>query len=283
MENSKRTKSLKLAHMHIPSHILMVLWCVMSIFPVYMMITNTFKAKVNIYKNPFGLPTDWTLDNYRYVFDNSQFFRYFFNSLLVVVLSLVLILLLGSLCSYALAHWSSKFSAFTYALFILGMMLPIKISSIRLLEMMKSLGLLNTIWALPPIYIAMGLPTAVFILTQFIRGLPLELYEAAFVDGATRSKIYRSVVLPLLGPALATVAIYNLVPLWNDLWFPLIFITDENNKTLLLAVTKLQGQYSTDWPRVLAVLTLSALPVMFLYITMSKQFISGLTAGAVKG
>lgn len=279
----KKTKSLKIANMHIPSHVIMVIWSIVTLFPVYIMILNSFKERANIYKDPFGLPAKWTLDNYNYVFNNSQFFRYFGNSLMVVVLSLFIIILLGSLCSYALAHWNSSLSRGIYSVFIIGMMLPIKIASIRLLEMMKNFGLLNSIWALPPIYIALGLPIAVFILTEFIRGLPKELYEAGFVDGASRFKIYRTIVMPLIGPAMATVAIYNLVPLWNDLWFPLIFITDENNKTLLLAVTKLQGQYSSDWPKLLATLTLSALPVMLLYITMSRQFIGGLTAGAVKG
>ena len=129
----------------------------------------------------------------------------------------------------------------------------------------------------------MGLPVAVFILTEFIRGLPGELYEAGFMDGAGRFMIYRKIVLPLIRPALATVAIYNLVPIWNDLWFPLIFINVENQKTVLLAVTRLQGQYTTDWPKLLTILSLSALPVILLYLTMSKQFVKGLTAGAVKG
>ena len=163
------------------------------------------------------------------------------------------------------------------------MMLPIKIATIRLLEIMKTLGLLNTLWSLFPVYIAMGLPIAVFILTEFIRGLPGELYEAGFMDGAGRFMIYYKIVLPLIRPALATVAIYNLVPIWNDLWFPLIFINVESQKTVLLAVTRLQGQYTTDWPKLLTILSLSALPVIVLYLTMSKQFIKGLTAGAIKG
>ena len=166
---------------------------------------------------------------------------------------------------------------------IVGMMLPIKIATIRLLEIMKNLGLLNTLWSLYPVYIAMGLPTAVFILTEFIHGLPSELYEAGFMDGASRFHIYYKIVIPLIRPALATVAIYNLVPIWNDLWFPLIFITTESQKTVLLAVTKLQGQYTTDWPKLLTILAMSALPVIALYLTMSQSFIKGLTAGAVKG
>jgi raffinose/stachyose/melibiose transport system permease protein len=163
------------------------------------------------------------------------------------------------------------------------MMLPIKIASIRILELVRFLGLLNTIWSLIPIYVAMGVPVAIFVLTEFIREIPYELTEAGIIDGAGRLQIFVRIVTPLLRPALATVAIYNLVPFWNDLWFPLIFITDDRAKTVLLGVTRLFGQYQTDWSRVLAVLTLSAVPVLALYLMMSKQFIRGLTAGAVKG
>jgi len=129
----------------------------------------------------------------------------------------------------------------------------------------------------------MGLPIAVFVLTQFIADIPYELTEASVIDGASRLRIYAQIIIPMIQPALATVGIYNLVPFWNDLWFPLIFINNEESKTLLLGVTRLFGQYQTDWSKVLAVLTLSAIPVILLYLTMSRQFIKGLTAGAVKG
>ena len=163
------------------------------------------------------------------------------------------------------------------------MMLPIKIGSIRLLQMIKALGLLNSIAGLYPIYIAMGIPIAVFILTEFIGSIPKDLTEAGLIDGASRMTIFRKIIFPIITPAIATVSIYNLVPIWNDLWFPLIFITDERSKTLLLGVTRLFGQYLTDWSKILAVLTLSAVPVILLYLMMSRHFISGLTAGAVKG
>lgn len=269
--------------MHIPSHILMIFWTFIASFPVYLLVINSFKTKRAIYNNPFGLPGIWTGDNYVSVVKGGNFFQYFGNSIVVVVVSLFMILFLGSLTAYALAHWRTKISRAVYFFFLLGMMLPIKIATIRLLELMKIFDLFNSLWSLFLVYIAMGLPTAVFILTEFIHGLPKDLYEAAYIDGAPRTKIYYSVVLPLIKPALATVGIYNLVPIWNDLWFPLIFITQEDKKTVLLAVTRLQGQYATDWPRVFALLTLSALPVILLYLTMSKQFVAGLTAGAVKG
>lgn len=279
----KRTRSMRVMNLHIPYHIIMIIWSLIAMAPVWLLLINTLKPKKEIYTNPFGLPREWTLDNYRYIISDNNFFSYFRNSFIVVVVSLAVILLLGSLCAYALAHWRTRTSRGVYFFIIVGMMLPIKIATIRLLEIMKTLGLLNTLWSLFPVYIAMGLPIAVFILTEFIRGLPGELYEAGFMDGAGRFMIYRKIVLPLIRPALATVAIYNLVPIWNDLWFPLIFINVENQKTVLLAVTRLQGQYTTDWPKLLTILSLSALPVILLYLTMSKQFVKGLTAGAVKG
>ncbi len=279
----KRARSMRIMNLHIPYHIIMIIWSLIAMAPVWLLLINTLKPKKEIYTNPFGLPREWTLDNYRYIISDNNFFGYFKNSFIVVVVSLAVILLLGSLCAYALAHWRTRTSRGVYFFIIVGMMLPIKIATIRLLEIMKTLGLLNTLWSLFPVYIAMGLPVAVFILTEFIRGLPGELYEAGFMDGAGRFMIYRKIVLPLIRPALATVAIYNLVPIWNDLWFPLIFINVENQKTVLLAVTRLQGQYTTDWPKLLTILSLSALPVILLYLTMSKQFVKGLTAGAVKG
>jgi len=279
----KRTQSIRIANMHIPSHILLSLWAVVALLPIWILVINSFKTKRYIYDNPFWIPNVWTFDNYTAVFTDGNFLNYFRNSFIVVIVSLFMILFLGSLCAYALAHWRTKLSGGLYFFMIVGMMLPIKIATIRLLELMKALGTLNTLWSLFPVYIAMGLPIAVFILTEFVRGLPSELYEASFMDGASRLTIYRKIVLPLIRPAMAATAIYNLVPIWNDLWFPLIFINRESQKTVLLAVTKLQGQYVTDWPKVLVVLTLSALPVVLLYLTMSKQFIRGLTAGAVKG
>jgi raffinose/stachyose/melibiose transport system permease protein len=276
-------KSLKRARAHIGSHILMIIWCFIVLFPIYVLIINSFKTKLTIYTNPFGLPAKWNFGNYKSVFRDGNFLLYFRNSFTVVLISLALVMAISALASYALANWRSKASHGFYLFFIAGMMLPIKIASIKLLELIRSLGLLNSIWGLVPIYVAMGMPIGIFVLTEFFREIPHELTEAAIIDGTGYFKIFGVIMLPLIRPALATVAIYNLIPFWNDLWFPMIFINDEKQKTLLLGVTRLFGQYQTDWSKVLAVLTLSAIPVLVLYLCMSKQFIQGATAGAVKG
>jgi len=276
--------SLKRQNLKIGSHIILITWSIIVIYPLFIMVINSFKTRFSIYTNPFGFPEGpWNYMNYIIVLTDGDFLRYFRNSFVVVIVSLVVLLLVGSFAAYGLANWRGKLSNLIYFFFIAGMMLPIRIASIRILELIRNLGLLNTIWSLPPVYVAMGLPVAVFILTAFVRQIPYELTEAGIIDGASRFCIFAKIIAPLLRPALATTAIYNLVPFWNDLWFPLIFITDDRARTLILGVTRLFGQYQTDWSRVMAVLTLSAIPVILLYLLMSKQFIKGLTAGAVKG
>lgn len=264
-------------------HIVLSIWTLLVLFPLWTMIINSFKTRFDIYRDPFGLPIKWNFESYLSVIRDGDFLVYFRNSLVVTIGSIAAVLLFGALAAYALVNWRSKPSRWIYVFFIAGMMLPIKIGSIRLLQLMKALGLIDTLWSLFPVYIAMGMPIAVFVLTEFIREVPYELTEAAIIDGAGRFKIFSSIIVHLLRPALATVAIFNLVPFWNDLWFPLIFINNDANKTLLLGVTRLFGQYYTDWSKILAVLTLAAVPVIALYLGMSKQFIKGLTAGAVKG
>ena len=280
---NKKTGSIKRANMHIGSHIILLVWSVIVVFPLWVMLINSFKDRLSIYQNPFGLPEKWNFTNYTDVLESSDFARYFLNSFTAVIISLVLIMIFGSMAAYALSQWKGKWSNALFLFFIMGMMLPIKIASIKLLEMMRFLHLLNTVWALIPIYVAMGIPIAVFVLTEFIRQIPGELLEASRIDGAGRFTTLAAIVIPMLRPALATVAIYNLVPFWNDLWFPLIFITEESQKTLLLGVTRLFGQYQTDWSIVLAVLNMASLPVLVLYLLMSRQFIKGMTAGAIKG
>ena len=275
--------SLERQNLSIPSHIILGIWSLIVIFPIWVMLINSFKDRLSIYQNPFGFPKKWHPANYGTVLSDGDFLGYFKNSFIAVILSLAVLILVGAMASYALANWRGKISRALYFFCIAGMMLPITIASIRLLELVKTLGLLNTIWALIPIYVAMGVPIAIFVLTEFIHAVPYELTEAAIIDGAGRFGIFLRIIVPLLRPAIATVAIYNLVPFWNDLWFPLIFISDDRAKTVLLGVTRLFGQYQTDWSKVLAVLTLSAIPVIALYLIASKQFIKGLTAGAVKG
>ena len=266
--------SIKRQKRSIGSHIILAAWSLVILFPILMMVLNSFQET-------------WTFINYAKVLINGNFLIYFRNSFVVGIISLALLLITGSLAAFAFANnLLSRFSQGLYFFLIAGMILPIRIASIKILELIRFLGLANTIWPLIPVYIAMSLPITVFILTLFIRQIPCELTEAGIIDGASRFVIFTRIILPQLKPALVTTAIYNMIIFWNDFWFPLVFISNDKAMTLPLGLTRLFDQSETAWPIVMAGMTFSAAPVIILYLLVSKQFISslmaGLTAGATK-
>ncbi|MBT3322885.1 MAG: carbohydrate ABC transporter permease [Anaerolineae bacterium] len=259
------------------------IWAFVAIFPIWTLIVNSFKPQKEIFSNPFGLPQNFTLEGYKAVWLKGNFGTYFLNTIYVTVISLALIIFFGSLAAYALAKWNSKSSTALYVFFIAGLMIPIRLGTIDLVRLMQFLNLQDTIWSLIPVYVAMGMPISIFILTAFVKNLPREMFDAAKVDGASEWRIYLQIVVPLLRPAIATVAIFNMMKIWNDFWFPLVFIRAEESRTVALGVSLLFGQYRTDWTRALSTLSLAAIPILILYILLSREFIKGLTAGAVKG
>ena len=265
------------------SYLILSIWSLIVLFPLWTMLVNSLKTQLQIFINPFAFPKKFTLAGYLYVIGDGNFLLYFWNTLLVVAVTISGTLLIGSLAAYALAHWKGVASRFIYILFLCGIMIPIRLGTINIFQIVKSLGLMGSLYGLIPVYIAWGLPIAVFVLTTFIQELPNELMESAAIDGASKLRIYSRITIPLIRPALGTVAILNLINIWNDIWFPLIFNLKEDQRTLLLGVTYFFGTYQTDWNKVLVVLTLSTLPILILYVFMSKQFIKGLTAGAIKG
>jgi len=252
------------------------------LYPILMMGLSAFKSTREIFRNPFGMPEVWSLANFLRVWEQTAFPLYFRNSIIVTAGAVLLILILGVMASYALARYKFRGNELLYLFFLSGLMIPLRLAVIPLFMQLRDLGLINSHLGLICIYAAEGLPAAVFILTGFLRTLPHDLENAARIDGASEFQILWSVMLPLIKPALVIVAIYNLVPIWNDFFFPLVFIQNAALKTLPLGLTVFMGQYSTDWAMLFAGLTVAALPVIALYIFLSRQFIAGLTAGAIK-
>jgi raffinose/stachyose/melibiose transport system permease protein len=156
-------------------------------------------------------------------------------------------------------------------------------TKINIVTIVQDLGLSGKLTGLIPIYVAMGLPITAFVLTTFMRDIPLDLMDAARMDGASEIRVFWQIVVPLIRPALATVAVFNMIPIYNDLWFPLILTRAEESRTVTYGVSLLFGQYQTDWNAILSTLSLAAVPILILYLLMSKQSIRGLTAGAIKG
>src|SRR5690554_1012279 len=267
------------------SHIILIVWSLVVLAPLWTMLVNSLKDKREIFRAPFSWPTGdlRTFEGYESAWIDGNFDVYFRNSLTVTISSLVLILAIGALASYALASWRGRASSAIYLYFIAGMMIPIRLGTINLVTIVQDLGLSDSLAALIPIYVAMGLPITVFVLTAFMRGVPQDLIDAARMDGASEFRVFLRVMLPLTRPALATVTVFNMIPIWNDLWFPLILTRAEDVRTVTYGVSLLFGQYQTDWNAILSTLSLASLPVLILYLLLSKQFIKGLTAGAVKG
>lgn len=250
--------------------------------PILFMLIAGFKSNSDLLSKPFSLTTPLQLDAYTRVLSETEFPRYLFNSLLVTGSSLLLILILGTMAAYALGRYVFRGNEVIFLFFLSGLMIPLKLAVIPLFLQLKALQLIDTHWSLIFIYAAMGLPSAVFIITGFVKTLPAELEESARLDGASEARIMWTIMLPLVRPAMIIAGIYNAVPIWNDFFFPLIFIQSAALKTLPQGLTMFMGEYSTDWSVLFAGLTLSVLPITVAYILLSRQFIAGLTAGAVK-
>jgi len=268
---------------NVPPHIFLVFYSLIALFPIFLIIMNSFKERKAIFRTPYFFPTaeTFSLKGYETLFDRARFEIYFLNSTIVVVVSMVLILLFGAMAAYALAEYDFPGNPLLGLYLSIGIMIPIRLGSVGILNLIVKLGLINTLTALILVYVAQGLPMAIFILTQFMKAVPKELKDAARVDGASEYWIFW-LVLPLVRPALATVSIFTLLPIWNDLWFPLILANSEKTKTVTLGAQVFLGQFVIDWNAVLSSLTLSMVPVLILYLIFSKNLIRNITAGAVK-
>lgn len=262
--------------------LLLALNAVIMVYPLFVMVISSFKTNAEIFSSPFALPASFSLTNAERVWNETNFVRYLANSVGITTAAVALILLFSTMAAYALARYRFKLSALVLMFFLSGMTVPLKLAIIPLFIQLDSLGLVDSYLGLVLVYVAMGIPSAVFIMTGFLRTLPRELEESARMDGASELRIMRSIMLPLARPALVIVAIQNAVPIWNDFFFPLVLITSDNLKTLPQGLTVFVGEFTTDWGVLFTGLTLAALPITLLYVVLSKQFISGITQGAVK-
>jgi raffinose/stachyose/melibiose transport system permease protein len=265
-------------------HVALILYTLLAIGPIVLIVMNSFKARKAIFGSPLTPPTTETfsLIGYQSVTSKADFGLYFMNSLTVTVVSLALVLLLGAMAAWALTEYRFKGNTLLGLYMAIGIMVPIRLGSVSILRMMVDFGLVNTLTALVLVYTAMGLPLAIFILSEFIQQVPRDLRDAARCDGVSEYRIFYAVILPLIRPAVATVAVFTMVPIWNDLWFPLILAPGRSTQTVTLGVQQFIGQYVTDWNAVLSSLTLAIAPILVLYVIFSRSLVRGLTAGAVK-
>jgi len=264
-------------------YVILIIYSMSIFYPIFLMIITSLKENREIFTRPYSLPQSFNLDSYMYLFKISNYLIYFRNSIIITLTSLLIILALSSLISYVLAKYRFIGSRFLYFYFIAGLIIPIKLGTIGIIKIMLGLHVFDTLAALIIVYVAMGIPFGVFILTDFIRLIPEELSNSARIDGCSEPEIFFRIILPLIRPALAAVAIINFIPIWNDFWFPLLLVRTDNVKTIPLATALLYGQYETNFGLIFTVLVAASLPVIIFYLIMSRQFIKGLSSGALKG
>ena len=268
----------------IAAHAILILYTVIALFPVFVIVINSFKSRRAIFAEPLALPGKDSFDliGYQTVLAQGDFLQYFLNSMTVTVASLFFVLLFGAMAAFALSEYRFRGNLLMGLYLALGIMIPIRLGTVAILQMMVASGLVNTLTALILVYTAQGLPLAVFILSEFMRGVSADLKDAGRIDGLSEYRIFFRLVLPLVRPAMATVAVFTMIPIWNDLWFPLILAPSEATKTITLGSQVFIGQFVTNWNAVLAALGLAIVPVLVLYLIFSRQLIRGITAGAVK-
>ncbi len=258
-------------------------YTLVALFPIVLVIMNSLKTRKAIFKAPLlpPLPSTFSLEGYYTVFERSSFQYYFLNSLIITLVSLLLILLTGAMAAYALSEYQFPGNTLLGLYLSIGIMIPIRLGTVSILRLVVAMNLIDTLTALILVYTAQGLPLTIFVLQQFMRQVPRELKEAARIDGASEYRIF-GMILPLVRPAVATVAVFVMIPIWNDLWFPLILAPGERTKTVTYGAQQFLGQFVSDWNAVLASLSLAMIPILILYIIFSRQLIRGITAGAVK-
>ncbi|MFH8414714.1 carbohydrate ABC transporter permease [Streptomyces collinus] len=266
------------------SHGVLVIWAFMVVMPLLWAVMTSFKDDRSIFSSPWSLPDSLHFDNWSRAWTQANMSDYFLNTVLVVGGSLIGTLVLGSMAAYVLARFDFPGNRFIYFLFIGGMSFPIMLALVPLFYVVNNMGLLNTIHGLILVYIAYSLPFTVFFLAAFFRTLPTSIAEAAFVDGASHSRTFFQIMLPMAKPGLISVGIFNFLGQWNQYMLPTVLNTDPDKRVLTQGLVQLavsQG-YKGDWSGLFAGLVMAMLPVLAAYIVFQRQVVQGLTAGALK-
>lgn len=251
------------------------------VMPFFLVLVNSFKPTMEIAQNPLSLPVTFTWDNFNQALSKMNYFRSLTNSLIVTVVAVSALILVSSMLAYYLSRTTTKFTKVTFLILVASMIVPFQALMIPFMAIFAPFVSLNNIAALIFFYIGFGVALSTFLYHGFISNIPKELDEAASIDGASDFTIFWRIIFPMLRPVTATVAIINALWIWNDFLLPRLVLTPDT-QTLPLSTYLFYGQYTTDYGQVMAGLLLSVIPIITFYLLLQKQFISGISSGAVK-
>ena len=265
----------------------LVLWIfsLSCIFPLVWMLYSSFKEKRAFNADIIGLPKSPTLINYIRILTNKDYHlgESMWNSVRTTVLSIIMIVLFSYIVGYILARVRFKLNRALYAMFLMGMLIPVHSLLVPIYVVFRNCGLSNRWFTLLLPYVSFGLPMGIFLVEGYVKGIPVSLEEAAAIDGSTFSKTLFQVILPICKPILVTVAIIQVFSCWNEFSFALVLIKSVGLQTVPLALTQFKGQFASDYPKQMAAMLITMAPIVVLYFAFSKQIIKGMVSGAVKG
>lgn len=268
----------------IVTHALLLLFALIQIFPIFWLFGFSLKDNSEIFGgNIAGLPQHWRFENYANAFFNANIFQYFFNSILVTGVTILITLLTAATAAYAISRMIWRGRETMLKIILLGMMVPIHAALLPLFIILSKANLLNSYWSLIIPYVAFGLPMAIYLFTSFMESLPREMEEAAAIDGCGIYSMFIRIIFPLIRPALATVSIFTFISSWNELMFAVTFINKTEYKTLTVGIMSMVGAYTTKWGEIGAGLMIATIPTVIVYLLLSEQVQNSLVAGAVKG
>lgn len=259
-----------------------ILLTFLFLFPLYLILINSFKTKVEVVRGPLAFPTSFSLDNYIDAFQAMGFSSALFNSLLITTLSLIVIIIFSSSFAFFLVRWKWKLNSLIFVLLISSMIIPFQALMTPFVAFYGSLDLLNSKWSLIFFYLGFGLSMSTFMYHGFINNVPKEMDEAALIDGASKLKMFASIIFPILKPITTTIAIINVLWIWNDYLLPSLVLISPTDRTIPLSTFSFFGKYTSDYGVAMAALVFSLIPIILFYLLMQKQIIRGVVEGAVK-
>lgn len=276
-----RTRRRRLRKGVVASTALLWLYAAAALAPLIIMALGSLRTEQSLANSPIGFPLHPAFENYAKAWSEGGFSRYFINSIVVTVSSVALGTGVAVLAAYPLARYRFRGRGVLTVFFLAGLMLPIRLGIVPVFYLLNSIGLIDSRLGLVCVYAASGIPFAIFVLTAFFRGLPDELEEAARIDGAGELRIFGQIMVPLVRPALTTVALFQFIPLWNDFFFPLVLLEDDKY-TLPVGLTRFVAEFEAAHAQLYAGLVITTIPLVLLFLLATKQIVAGLTAGMTK-
>lgn len=264
--------------------VLMLAVAMLYLYPVLLMVMNSLKPFRDVLTDVLAIPKSLEISNYSYVMEKMEYFRLFWNNVVITLVGIAGIISFSSLAAYILDRRKTKYTKFIYAVVITPMLIPFQTIMITLLKSMSTIGLSGSTWGLGVQYWGFGIPMATFIYFNFMKTVPREIDESAIIDGSSSLRTFLRIISPLLQPVTATVVVLNIMWIWNDFLLPLLMVNGSpSTRTLVLAAYNFVGQLNTKWHYALAAMVLALVPSVIFFILLQKYIVEGIVAGSVKG